>query len=1167
MTTDGFANPIGPFNVPLPHQEGAYELQIGFHREPTLNQLGKVQWAYERRICLVVVAPPSRAWHSPTGREGDVQGEWKILQEIDLADSQAAIANKGNALANNLIGRGDGMRILGNGTVTSVPLANTFVNELGPASYRAIPLVVEQVDRPQMLEFDYPADQPQTLAIAIVEAGQASSAGLAVDRGFTLEAADCAPEKRGTHRLAYWPSTKTPWLVISNPAATTARLGKVRVLGSGGARLKSSDPAPNFRERLVAIDLEDPLFLEAFSAEAPLDSDQTPNADWKTWLDASNRLTEYLRHVGYNGACIPFVHGGGAIYPSSNLPSYVDPLRGTTATQITDPCDKDIAEVLLRLFDREQLRCVPSIRLSGGIRELDELAVKDDGIYLQPPVGDESPANTPRYNILHPQVQEVVRKIVAEIVTRYSRHNSLAGIKLSLNADTCTHLPGVEWGADKATMSRFLREEGIEIPNLARLTSTAELFQKHPEARERWIDWRCQQVAKFYSTLDDEVAKSPKPLKMYLCGPDLAESPEVAIRLRSELTPLDASAIRNLLREKGIDPALLALRQRLILSRPDRLSTLSGEEFDTLSTIHEAWDEAIGSSASGTVAFITRDVRESKLAVPEAMMGSGITSEELRLIGQGSVGNARVRQAWLRRLAHADSEAIFDGGPLPPFGQELAAHDILRGLRQLPPDTFADVTAESPQVAEPVVVRSYQNGTDSLAYVVNPSAWPCNVTLRFELREKCRVDDLCTGKPLESRQEGNLKVLTLALRPHDFVAVAARGTSGKLVRYRVDMDNSAAEELSAIIAQAGERIDQRRSLLKFENASFESPISSEAEISGWQLRAGPRTSVELAGEGKDGKQSLHLASTHPSGGFSVVATTAPLAVKNLKRAGVGVWMRQGKKDGSPIVRLMLEAKSPTGTAMKTAEFGADSPTQRGQRLTTEWTWCAVEWNDIPKDTTELLFHVVLRSYGDVFVDDVQLYDFWLTSDEQTLAQRQLDAAGKFLQERKYASARRQLHNELVHVIVGQQNLVEIAKSSQPQLSATLGRPQEIPLPNQKVVDTDEFPLRKSVAKESTRATSPAAETTPLVAEFERLPPVDEPLSLERDELPTRDSVLPKVADSKRAETTSRFAPLPAPPLPSQEGDRTSNAKPAGSTNWFQRLITPQPVQKQPSLFR
>ncbi|MBI2478373.1 MAG: family 10 glycosylhydrolase [Planctomycetia bacterium] len=268
------------------------------------------------------------------------------------------------------------------------------------------------------------------------------------------------------------------WLLLSNRRdGKPATFGKIRVL-AGPTHLPPATIDATPRDvRLLSAYYDKPLCAENFSAPESLDeSTQQDLADWNTFYTGGVRLVEYLKHVGYNSAIISVSRDGATIYPSRLLDSTPRYDSGTLFVSGQDLQQKDVLEMLFRLFDREQLQLIPSFHFATPLPELDALQLGNSpattGIELLGYDGRPWPARfgtnrgqAPYYNPLDPRVQNAVRRVIGEVVDRYAHHSSFAGVSLQMSPDTFVQLPGAAWGNDDRTIARFTADTKTPVPS------------------------------------------------------------------------------------------------------------------------------------------------------------------------------------------------------------------------------------------------------------------------------------------------------------------------------------------------------------------------------------------------------------------------------------------------------------------------------------------------------------------------------------------------------------------------------------------------------------------------------------------------------------------------------------------------------------------------------
>ena len=94
--------------------------------------------------------------------------------------------------------------------------------------------------------------------------------------------------------------------------------------------------------------------------------------DWQTFLAAGHRLTDYLRYQHYNSLLLAVVTDGAAIYPGQLVES---------------PSQRDVLELYLRMFDREELVLVPELAFNAPLPAIERLL--RTGAVSNGPDGDE----------------------------------------------------------------------------------------------------------------------------------------------------------------------------------------------------------------------------------------------------------------------------------------------------------------------------------------------------------------------------------------------------------------------------------------------------------------------------------------------------------------------------------------------------------------------------------------------------------------------------------------------------------------------------------------------------------------------------------------------------------------------------------------------------------
>lgn len=289
---------------------------------------------------------------------------------------------------------------------------------------------------------------------------------------------------------------------------------------------------------------------------------------WDTFYVRAQRAAEVLRASADNCLVLTVFADGSTIYPSAFVERSLCLDSRLVSSARHDPLQKDVVELLYRIFDRNGLVLIPELQFACTLtaleRELGSGESAAQGIELVGPDGrswreayGSNRALKPYYNPLDPRVQNAVLDVVREFVDRYHRHSSYRGIALEIDPRSFLQFPGIEWGCDNATLARFQHDTGVRIDDRAHLRS--KLLNGEP--RSKWIAWRCAELAKFYRRLAGVAAGIDPQAQLILdCKQVLTPAPETSdIR--------DANPSRDLLAQQGLDGSLLEGTPHLVMLR------------------------------------------------------------------------------------------------------------------------------------------------------------------------------------------------------------------------------------------------------------------------------------------------------------------------------------------------------------------------------------------------------------------------------------------------------------------------------------------------------------------------------------------------------------------------------------------------------------------------
>jgi len=1015
-----------PVRFEVPQQEGVYDAVISVVEEPNWQRavsrpLSRDWTIAQRKVQFLVLSPspPRRAeaagpWRQVGEDIDPANPGWQEklgLEKLGLEKWQQRLHLDKLQQITQLQRRWPGLLSSGRSSTRRHPLGPMIELQPSPPgqdpSWEAYRLPVAGPGQPHVLEVEYPSDVEQTLGVSILEVNAAGAllpvaldSGIDVDRPWLAEAGP----RRLKHRLLFWPRSKSPAPVVllcNHRDAAPAAYSKLRVLSSRGQLPPAPGvPSPEKPGRLLLAYYDRPLFPENFSAPGSMGAwvGRTLD-DWGTFYHGGSRLIEYLRHAGYNGLMISVLADGSSIYPSAIAEPTPRYDTGAFFETAQDPVRKDVLEMLFRLCDREGLRLVPAVEFAAPLPELEAIRRRGrpevEGLEWIGPDGSTwcqtHPTHrglAPYYNVLHPRVQEAMRGVVRELAGRYAGHPSFAGLAVQLSAHGYAQLPGPEWGMDDATLARFEEETQVKVPGTgpARFKERAEaLLGPH---RRTWLQWRASRLAVFHRTLHAELEgtvarqRPDAPVRLYLAGAGTFDGPELQAALRPALP--QRMTLADALLRVGIDTRLYEETPGLVLLRPQSVqpggSLRARAAALELSRMPDAEAVFRGLPVSGTLAFhpplITR--------VPSFDAQSPFQPAMTELFTQAVPSGQANRRRFVRSLAALDSQVIADGGWLLPMGQEESLREVVAAYRQLPATRFEQAgERRGPDSSQPVTFRYATYGGGTYVYAVNEGPFAVTASVRVNAPPGCRLEEL-TGL----RQVGALKrdaggtSWTVELDSHDLVAVRLSDPGATLAQPRVFLPPMVAAELGRKIQAWGARTAALRSpppLDGLENPGFEQPSRSEDPLPGWitAQRPGPTVAPDESAA-RSGKRSVHI--TAAEGWACLVSRPFPPPASG--RALLTVWLKVADAARQPTVRLALEGRLRGRTYYRYAEVGRMPGSGQVVPIGTEWGRYDFPLYDLPLGgLSELRVRVDLQGPGEVWVDDVALYDLIYTETE------------------------------------------------------------------------------------------------------------------------------------------------------------------------------------------
>lgn len=976
----GSSGDASDVEVTLPADEGVYDLVITARRR-SLQRLGFKQTVTERRVQLVVIDPAAAA--APETAEAPV-----LLEEIDPSGPRWW-----ERLTTVPLIPGIRKGPLGSGELTPMRLDDRAYVRLSPneslrdASWEAYLLPVKHPGRAHVLEVEFPRNQPQHLGISIVEPNAAGDvAPVGFDSGVHL-GHEALAEKAGTetHRITFWPRTKTPLVLMTNHSGVRPAIyGRIRLSEHQG-RLAGSprvtDAAPT---RMAAAYYDRPLWAENFGASEALDAVSGRSLkDWRTFYDGATRLLDHLKYTGRNGLVAPAWSDGCALYPSElieSTPRYDNGLFFATAQ---DPRRKDVLEMLFRICDRAGVSYIPMLDFSAPLVQLESLkregGLRASGIEWTNAAGDlwtdvnpASRGQAPYYNALDDRVQQAMIAVVDELVGRYAHHPSFTGVAVQLSAHGYAQLPGAEWGFDDATLSAFTRDTGIAM-HAGPASRDALLTGEH---RATWLEWRSRRLAELHRRMQQTISDSRPDAKLYLTSAHLLEQSGWEQELQPRL-PRNLS-VEQLWLRAGISPERYVGASFPLLLRPTRVAPSESLSEQALNLeLNQANDiDRRLERLPNTAAQLYHEPQT--LRVYDFEKQSPFKSTYCWLVSQPTPVGAQNRRRFVHAVATLDVEAIVDGGWTPPVGQDDALRDVLAAYCALPRARFDTV----PGNTQPVVARIHTHAQETYVYLVNDSPWPANVHVSLHAPPRVMMDGLAPLRQLPALDSaGNRATWTVNLDPYDLIAVKFHAPQVAITGVDATIDRQDSSELARRVSNAWMRAAQLRDaqpLAALANAGFEDPPSGDEPIPNW-LQSGPSKSLRLdAGQAHGGKQSVLLATE----GDAISLMSSGFESPRLGRLQVRTWLRSENPHREAPLEVVIEGLVHGEPFERRLPCG---------RIPADWSERQFDFDDLPLEGVEAIrVRFDLLGAGRVWMDDVSL-------TATGFSQAEMSELGKILQ--------------------------------------------------------------------------------------------------------------------------------------------------------------------------
>ena len=314
-----------------------------------------------------------------------------------------------------------------------------------------------------------------------------------------------------THRCLYWTTPGRGGLAMiamtaraGVPAALAAlRIHKVKDAKLPPLTVREPKPAGGWN-RMFGMCWEDPAIGYDFG---------TGGHGAKEISALIDRTAAYMKYCGQNVFCYPGVWYKGLIGENYNP-------RGHAP---------DFLAAWYEKFDKEGLFFVPNVNannmeipaglvtmdtMTNGALHASPVAIHDTG---KPNWGGwhNSP---PNFNFFHPDVQAQIERHIDALLGQGAAHPSFKGVCMYLTMHSMNWFGDIRSGYNDYAVRAFAKDRGLAIPIDERdpLRGRASAKWIRANARDAWVQWRCDQVTAFYARMAAKLRARRPDLKLWL---------------------------------------------------------------------------------------------------------------------------------------------------------------------------------------------------------------------------------------------------------------------------------------------------------------------------------------------------------------------------------------------------------------------------------------------------------------------------------------------------------------------------------------------------------------------------------------------------------------------------------------------------------------------------
>ncbi len=581
-----------------------------------------------------------------------------------------------------------------------------------------------QPGTPHILEFDYPDDDYRTFLVALREssvdayplAGGADSGGC-----WSLT------NQMQTQSYLFWPRTDNARVAfLACHHGRRAAAAKIRIHRVADAAIPPMDLPVEGGRTFVNYYEEGSNFVGFYGGS---------KSSVAQYLKAAEMWPRELCHMGGN-MLLPTV----SVYQMNLYPSRYN-------NSFADMTNLDIIRMLL--LNCERFGVTLAAEFHPEARELARPltgqpagAVRDNTLVSRE--GKTAGDGTPRHHPLHPRNQEWYIGMLGEIADRYKDSAAFTGVSLramSWANPALNNFHSLDWGYDDLTIGLFEKETGTTIPDVT-ADDPGRFAKRHKwlmaNAKDRWIDWRCDKIAELYRKIVTRVRQARPDLRVYTTVFDLGKEAGLDA---DKISAIEGCALINCKAGYGrraftYEGYLADQKHRDLLLDPQTLNSTRGGK----------------KQGPAEFMFGAGYFEATEKVLKPVEIGLPATTKPTWLSGVVNPAGRHYLERYAIALAETDALMLGDGGNAYTLGQPLL-REFMNEFRRLPAVQFTprtdardpvavwekEVSGVSVQVSEKSQTPSPLSSPETrnlkpeyFFYAVNREHYPVKVAIEIE---------------------------------------------------------------------------------------------------------------------------------------------------------------------------------------------------------------------------------------------------------------------------------------------------------------------------------------------------------------------------------------------------------------------------------------------------